>query len=525
MSHSSRILTFLKFFSAAVLAVIVVIALDSATKKISVNAQTCDSWGQDGGYYHIKDAIGDASGVYIVGSSLGSGIDWHIEKRDLDGTTIWSKVSSSAFSYTDEAIAVASYSSAIYVAGFQGVDSTHTQWRIEKRDSITGNLITSFGTNGVVTSSSGTGNQNYAYGIAADSSGIYVVGANDSPGNTQWRIEKRDLTSGALITSFGTSGVVSVNPSGNSESATGIKIDSSGIYVVGNDFSSGGVDIKWRIEKRNLSTGALITSFGTNGVVISNPSSGNDGLGRLVIDSTSMYLLGFDSVSGSEWRIEKRDLTSGALVTAFGTNGVVTDSTGWYANNINIDSTGIYMVGGQSSASNYQWVSEKRDLVTGALVWSGIDNPGSPSQTSWGAWGIVPVGSAVYIAGNKYDQVSSTIWSFEKRDGTSGALVSSCFIDIGLRIKEAGQSVPTAIAIEPVGTNPMSQLRIAKNNIIYGIALVDPGTTYATNALIRLAGGITKALRIYVPPTGSSSSGNLRDCSNSSGSLQQRLCP
>lgn len=71
------------------------------------------------------------------------------------------------------------------------------------------------------------------------------------------------------------------------------------------------------------------------------------------------------------------------------------------------------------------------------------------------------------------------------------------FVDIGFRVKEAGTVSPTAIAIESVGTVPMSPLRIAKNGVVYGIALVDPSDINATKALIRLAGNVTKALRKF----------------------------
>ncbi len=38
-----------------------------------------------------------------------------------------------------------------------------------------------------------------ATGVVVDSSGLYVVGSDDSPGNPQWRIEKRRLTDGELL--------------------------------------------------------------------------------------------------------------------------------------------------------------------------------------------------------------------------------------------------------------------------------------------------------------------------------------
>ena len=80
--------------------------------------------------------------------------------------------------------------------------------------------------------------------MAADSTGIYVVGDDDIPGNYRWRIEKRSLTDGALIWSQ-----VS-DPSAGADYATAVAADSTGIYVVGSDNVPG--NEQWRIEKRDL---------------------------------------------------------------------------------------------------------------------------------------------------------------------------------------------------------------------------------------------------------------------------------
>jgi hypothetical protein len=101
-----------------------------------------------------------------------------------------------------------------------------------------------------------------AYSVAVDSTGIYVVGYDSSPGNSQWRIEKRSLNDGSLIWS------VTSNPSSGSDSANSVAVDSTGIYVVGYDYAPG--NYQWRIEKRNLNDGSLIWS------ITSNPSSGDD---------------------------------------------------------------------------------------------------------------------------------------------------------------------------------------------------------------------------------------------------------
>jgi hypothetical protein len=86
--------------------------------------------------------------------------------------------------------------------------------------------------------------------VALDSSGVYVVGFDNVPGNDEWRIEKRSLTDGALLWAQTT------NPSDGDDWAAGVALDSSGVYVVGFDNVPG--NDEWRIEKRSLTDGALL---------------------------------------------------------------------------------------------------------------------------------------------------------------------------------------------------------------------------------------------------------------------------
>jgi len=65
--------------------------------------------------------------------------------------------------------------------------------------------------------------------------------------------------------------------------------------------------------------------------------------------------------------------------------------------------------------------------------------------------------------------------------------------DIGLRVFDGTQTV--SIAVEPLGTLT-SPLRIAKDGVIYGIALVDPGDPNESGIRINTSSGI-KALRKY----------------------------
>jgi hypothetical protein len=80
---------------------------------------------------------------------------------------------------------------------------------------------------------------------------MYVVGYDYSPKYCRWRIEKRSLTDGSLVSAFGTGGVVTSKPSVGWDRAYSIAIDSAAMYVAGRDRSPGELeDWQWRIEKR-----------------------------------------------------------------------------------------------------------------------------------------------------------------------------------------------------------------------------------------------------------------------------------
>ncbi len=270
-----------------------------------------------------------------------------------------------------------------------------------------------FGNAGVI---NGDSSSMGAFSVATDSTYMYVVGYNDAE---DFRIEKRRLDTGALDTGFGSGGVIIGDAA--SRRADGIAIDSTYMYVVGHDDA-----YDWRIEKRRLDTGALVPAFGSGGVETSVLISfiAYD----IAIDSTHMYVIGYEEPPASGFRIEKRRLDTGALDPAFGVGGVITGEGGDIAYAVATDSTYLYMVGEVGGGPD--WRIEKRRLDTGALD-LGFGTNGIVTSTA----GELPRDIAIdatymYVVG-----YAGSDWRIEKRSlsdggldlgfGSSGAITSS----------------------------------------------------------------------------------------------------
>ena len=102
------------------------------------------------------------------------------------------------------------------------------------------------------------------------------------------------------------------NGSSGEDGANCVAVDGTGVYIAGWDTDPG--DTLWRIEKRTMDTGALVSAFGSNGVVQSNPSTGIDGVTAVAVDSNNLYVVGWKMENGyKRWHIEIRDKITEAL--------------------------------------------------------------------------------------------------------------------------------------------------------------------------------------------------------------------
>ena len=154
------------------------------------------------------------------------------------------------------------------------------------------------------------------------------------------------MTTGGLIWN------VTTNPGAGLDDVASVTVDASGVYIAGYVF---GGDTYWHVEKRSLTTGALIPAFGTGGVVTSNPTTGYDRADAIVVGAAGLYVGGLEVVGGSnrQWRMEKRNATTGAL-ECVATNNITTGQDG--INDLVISPAGdVYGAGYQLNILNGAW--------------------------------------------------------------------------------------------------------------------------------------------------------------------------
>lgn len=337
-------------------------------------------------------------------------------------------------------------SAADTVNGFLYTGGYNTTWIIEKRKIIDASLDPNFGTAGTVTQDIAGSTSEGIAALALDIGGgvFFVAGWDRTPGtnNAQWRIEKRLLSDGSLVTGFGTGGVVTSNPTTADDLPTSILLDNTTdtIIVGGYESTSGN---GWRMEKRSANTGALDTGFGTGGAITYNPSGKDERIGAMAVDEGAgfFYVTGFEDKTGNtSWRVEKRRILNGALCTAaacgtqFGTNGVFEEnpSNGSdQALTIQVDIAGnALFFGGYQGTNGDEWRITKVNAATGALLTEFGGGSGSiTSNTGAGQDRLYEIeldgfGGFIYAIGSD-NSAGNEGWRVEKRRRSDGSLVTT----------------------------------------------------------------------------------------------------
>ncbi|MFH0902054.1 MAG: M4 family metallopeptidase [Pseudomonadota bacterium] len=254
-------------------------------------------------------------------------------------------------------------------------DTTPPSEVCDEKDQDSDGLVdenTLFGTAGKITTTT-AGNPRGIVVLGGNAGGrMFVVG--DTATDSYARIEKRKLANGALETAFDTDGIVT-SAAVRTIAGDPIVVGTS-LFITGRDGTTAPA-ASLTIEKRKVSSGALETAFGTNGVVKStwdgpdaDTSSDSASGVALASDGIDLYVVGTadDGAGGTNGLIEKRSVLTGALDTTFDGDGyIVWPAATVRASGIAIDNNYLYVIGWDNDASGDRWRIEKRWLSTGTL--------------------------------------------------------------------------------------------------------------------------------------------------------------
>ena len=285
---------------------------------------------------------------------------------------------------TDSLLGVRGYQLQVDSTGLYANNVQRTA--LEKRSKINGSLIWS--------ASAATKNS-----VALESTGVYTTNGIN--------LEKHDLSSGALIWSAPLSwpGWASVGSESSYGEIFSMEADSTGVYIATYDLwtVSPPDTFSWMVEKRSIANGSLVWRQRINLM----PGSYGEVPYSVAIDATGVYFGGYvvTSSSTSQFRVEKRDKNTGALIWLH--NAPVSSGDAWA---LTIDSTGLYAAGRNVGETGY---IEKLNLSTGALIWQQF--------MSLPVHGMAVYSSGVYTIGSYLGGGSEV--RIEKRDANTGALL------------------------------------------------------------------------------------------------------
>ncbi|OIO06900.1 hypothetical protein AUJ27_03400 [Candidatus Falkowbacteria bacterium CG1_02_37_44] len=306
-------------------------------------------WSKDGimstdlGYIAVN-----SNGIFLAGWEPNKIV---YEKLDLAGNIIW-KITKSIFSFS-WAFGIEIDNNSFYTV-IEGLDSSNGQYHdyIEKRRLDNGNIILEVNatagsyyacypvscdritldpsgsylfTGGKVIEKRRTSDLGLVWSksfpeininVSADSNAVYTFGSEPTGFlDSRLVLRKIDINNGSVLW------VKYIDYFPAYDYAGPITVDASGVYVTAaisdvSNFPS----VKWLMEKRDLSNGALIKQRIDN---FSNFDNGNAGYYERIFDiarhPTGLYIAGNYSLSAnwapqnSQWRIEKRENTSVCL--------------------------------------------------------------------------------------------------------------------------------------------------------------------------------------------------------------------
>ncbi|HOX91677.1 MAG TPA: hypothetical protein PLC54_02060 [Spirochaetales bacterium] len=237
------------------------------------------------------------------------------------------------------------------LVGGESSDESYNNRSVLLRLNTDGSLDTSFGTNGMCIETYG-GSQEGIDDVVIGNGRIYAAGLGrpDPEGDYIYTISAYTMA-GAKDTTFGTDGLSSVDPVQGDSALGGIAIaPDSSIIITGRVGET-----KFGVARLSAA-GVLDTTFGTSGLLLIDPSTSYDDIGAMAIQPDGKIVIAGYGTDEMVYRYLALRLNSdGSIDTGFGTNGYIfhdppADSES-YANGMLIQNDGKLLLVGHIADS------------------------------------------------------------------------------------------------------------------------------------------------------------------------------
>lgn len=191
------------------------------------------------------------------------------------------------------------------------------------RYTTTGVLDTTFDTDGIVTTTIGSGGTASIRSFFFDNNQITVGGISFNGANNSEFTLARYSVSGALDTTFGTGGILRTSVSTGLDEMHAMQRVSGKIVAAG--FAADGLRVNFALARYDATTGGLDPAFGTGGLVTTAIGNGDDEIKALAVQTDGKIIaagfsFGANNVRNKDFALARYD-ANGVLDTSFGVSG------------------------------------------------------------------------------------------------------------------------------------------------------------------------------------------------------------
>jgi hypothetical protein len=413
---------------------------------------------------------------------------------------------------------------------------------LQKRDWKTGKLVPAFGTNGTLSDVNSWHNHDPKSLVVGDDGYLYILYYDHH--DITYRIQKRDPKTGALISSFGSGGTVTL---GNINFQKLLALQGSGGLLIITD-GLDGIYSAYFAKRYAYDNGAVIGSYT---ITVDKQWLTTTSFGDATIYNGNLYTaINIKSLTDQKYRITKTAAVSGTMIwEQTYTNPLFQKEK---ATSLAVDNSGVYLAGANTQdfiifnvSDNFvrKYDSNNGNLVTGwgqdggtvkipflSMFFQSVENLTLRvaentlyllnNGTSTTSFFIIPLSSSssatlsrinkttgvpdssfadgglAKVAKGKFPYMVLDKWGsigiIGSDDTYTGDYVAKLaitpipygpLIDSGIRYKTASGGT-VSIAAEPAGLSS-SPLRIRKNNTTYSLPLVEPTAPGAAGILIQ----------------------------------------